>query len=121
MKIFNSEKIQLYKKALNAHTKTHEAIAKNVANAYDLNYKRINTDFSKELDVAVGQKLKQSDPRHMDLNRVTGNSLPKGDQKVDINREMSELAVNQIKFDFISSVLKKAYRGLNSSITGRTS
>ncbi len=121
MKIFNSAKIQLYKKALDVHIKEHEAIAKNVANAHDANYKRVKTNFSEELNVAITQNMKQSDSRHMESKRASESGNSKEEQKVDMNREMADLAVNQIKFDFVSNVLKKAYRGLNSSITGRTS
>jgi len=121
MKIFNSAKIQLFKKALDVHAREHEAIAKNVANAHDTNFKRVKTDFSQELKVAVNQGLKQSDIRHMQSKGAPENGLPNEEQNVDINQEMAELAVNQIEFDFVSNVLKKAYRGLNSSITGRSS
>jgi flagellar basal-body rod protein FlgB len=121
MKILNSAKIQLYKQALNVHTKEHEAIAKNVANAHDTNYKRVKTNFSEELKVTVNQNLKQSDIRHMESKGGPGLIVNKEDGNVDINKEMADLAVNQIRFDFVSNVLKKAYRGLNSSITGRTS
>ncbi len=121
MKLFNTAKIQLLKTALNVYTKEHEGIAKNVANAHNTNYKRVKTDFSEELTMASNKTLKQSDPRHMDIKEFSGaGSTPEKD-KVDIAKEMSDLAVNQIRFDFASNVLKKSYRGLNSSITGRTS
>ncbi len=121
MKLFNSAKIQLYKKALDVHSKEHEAIAKNVANAHDINYKRVKTDFSEELKVSLGQTLKQTDARHMGSKGSPENGLPNEEENVDINREMAELAVNQIRFDFVSNVLKRTYRGLNASITGRNS
>lgn len=121
MKIFNSEKIQLYKKALDVHARQHEAIAKNVANANDVNYKRVKTDFSEELHVAVAQKLKKTDPRHIESSANAQENLSKEkDEPVDINQEMSELAVNQIRFNFVSNVLKKAYGGLNTAILGRS-
>ncbi|KAA3617631.1 MAG: flagellar basal body rod protein FlgB [Calditrichaeota bacterium] len=121
MKIFNSAKILLYKQALDVHTKEHEAIAKNVANAHNTNYKRVKTDFSDELKVALNQTLKQSDVRHMDSKGSSGVSEGAEEEGVDLNEEMANLAVNQIRFDFVSNMLKKAYRGLNTSITGRTS
>lgn len=123
MKIFNSSKLQLYKKALDVHSRQHEAIAKNVAHANDINFKRVKTDFSEELKVAVTQKLKTTDARHIQGAGVSENKLAMSgeNESVDMNTEMGELAVNQIRFEFVTNVLRKAYRGLNTSITGRTS
>ncbi|MCB0281035.1 MAG: flagellar basal body rod protein FlgB [Calditrichae bacterium] len=121
MKIFNSEKIQLYKKAMDVYAKQHESIAKNVANANDPNYKRVKTDFSEELHVATTQKLKTTDPRHINVSQNNNETSSESqDEPVDINQEMAELAVNQIQFNFVTNVLKKAYGGLNSAILGRS-
>ena len=122
MKIFNTSKMLLYKKALDVHAKQHESIAQNVANANNPEYKRVNTNFQEELMVASSEGLKKSHELHMELKSLE-SGVAKSEEKggVDINKEMGELAVNQIRFDFISRALKKAYSGLNSSITGRSS
>ena len=122
MKLFDSAKIQLYKKALDINVRQHEAIAKNVANANDINYKRVKTDFSDQLHTAVTGKLKRTDPRHLDIDGSVDRSPANEQEKerVDINKEMADLAVNQIRFEFTSNVLKKSYKSLNESITGKT-
>lgn len=122
MKIFNSTKIQLYKKALDVHAREHEAIAQNVANAQNQNYKRVKSDFSEELRAAVTQNLNKSDARHMEAQGSDGSIFnDESEEKVDLNKEMGQLAVTQIRFDFASTVLKRSYKALNASITGRTS
>ncbi len=120
MKIFDSEKIQLYKKALNVYDKQHKAIAQNVAHAHDNNYRPVKTDFSDQLQTAVAEKLRKTDPRHFD-SRGPGEfpSLEKTKERVDLNKEMGNLAVNQIRFDFVSRLLNRAYKSLNTSITGK--
>ncbi len=120
MKLFASPKLAQFKKALDVYSRQHEAIAKNVAHAHDNSYKRVNTDFSAELQNLSSQKLRTTDSRHMGpAEKPASPELPGEDRKVDLNSEMGELAVNQIRFDFVSRVLAKAYRGLNASITGR--
>jgi len=39
---------------------------------------------------------------------------------VDISEEMGKLAENQIRYDFSTRVLQRAYRGIFAAITGRT-
>ncbi len=121
MKIFNTEKIQLFKKALNVYYKQHKAIAQNVAHAHDNTYRPVKTDFSEQLQTAVAEKLKKTDPRHLN-SRGPGEfpSLEKTRERVDLNKEMGVLAENQIRFDFVSRILSRTYKSLNTSITGRT-
>jgi len=121
MKIFETAKIQLYKKALDVHTKEHEAIAKNIANANNTNYIKVKNNFSDELTMPVNQKLRTSDERHITRGKdVPSPSLnDDGRNKVDVNEEMAALAVSQIRFEFAAEALKKSYRGLNTAISGR--
>ncbi len=121
MKIFETPNLGLLKKSLDVYTAQHEAIAKNIANADNPDYKRVNTDFSQVLKTNMSGKLKVDNPRHI------GNPKPvesKADEKskdtqVDITREMASLAENQIRFEFASRVLSINYRMLNTSITGQ--
>ena len=122
MKIFNTNKIQLMKQAMNVYQKEHEAIAKNVANASNPGFNRVNTDFSKELQTATNATLKTTNDKHIAVSQFENGPFGKADEtgeKVDLAEEMTDLGVNQIKFDFIARVLKKAYNGLDASITGR--
>jgi len=122
MKIFDTPKLLLYKKALDVEARQHEAIAQNVANAHRPDYKRVNTDFSEELKTATASRLKKTNERHMDLKPLDKSvESDQEENRVDMNKEMGDLAVNQIRFEFISKALKKVYIGLNSSITGRPS
>jgi len=42
-------------------------------------------------------------------------------EHVDVSKEMGQLAINQIRFDFSTNVLRRSYKGLNTSITGKVS
>jgi flagellar basal-body rod protein FlgB len=122
MKIFGTRHINLVKRSLDVYSRQHEALAKNIANANDPDYKRLKTDFSESLMTVQNQQLKTSNSRHIgNTETPERNDAKTGKGSVDISREMSELAENQIRFDFVSRVLNRTYRKLNSSITGRTS
>ncbi|RLD12375.1 flagellar basal body rod protein FlgB [candidate division KSB1 bacterium] len=120
MKIFDTQALGLLKKSLDVYTAQHEAIAKNIANADNPDYKRANTDFSQVLKTNMNAHLKVDNPRHI------GNPKPvesKADEKskdtqVDVTREMASLAENQIRYEFASRVLSINYRVLGISIKG---
>ncbi len=120
MKIFSTRNMQLLKKSLDVYTKQHEAISKNVANANDPDYKRVDADFSKSLKAANERTLKVTNKRHIADTKTPDRIFSKdGKGKVDISKEMGGLAENQIRFDFASRALNRMYRSLNLSITGR--
>jgi len=123
-KILSNGQSQLLKKALNVYQKQHEAISKNVANASNDDYKRINTDFSSELQQAKTSNadLKTTNSKHISSNDNSSLSLKekKEGNTVDITREMGLLAENQIKYEFATRALSRMYKGISNSITGKT-
>lgn len=123
MKIFNTQKVQFLKQALDVYSDRHEKIAENVANANNPQYKKKNTEFSGVLKNQMNRSLATSDNRHIG-NPVEPDSkaASAGDgnqEKIDISSEMARLAENQIRYDFAARTLRRAYRGLSLSITGR--
>ncbi len=124
MSIFKSGGIDLLKGSLDVYTKQHDAIAENVANATNPEFKRVSTDFSAALKTAMGSKLRISDARHIKGSEeaeaeFSPNTAEEGGS-VDITREMGDLAMNQLKFDFAAKSLNYKYSMISQSITGRT-
>ena len=123
MKIFSTENSVLMKKSLDVYTKQHEAIAENIANADNPDFERTKTDFANMLKDTVERTLRATDERHIaepetpERRGLAGNKK----EEIDITREMSELAENQIRYDFAARVLRKNYQLLNMSIAGRSS
>ncbi|MDP8237836.1 MAG: flagellar basal body rod protein FlgB [Candidatus Hatepunaea meridiana] len=115
---------QLLKQALDVHSKQHKAIAQNVANANNPDYSRVSTDFSQLLESAKDKsEIKATLEKH-----ITSKQIPErrnqlqGDgkgEKVDFTREMTEMAENQIKYEFIARALNRYFKGLSTSIVGR--
>ena len=48
------------------------------------------------------------------------NSNDNREGSVDITREMGLLAENQIKYEFATRALSRMYKGISTSITGKT-
>ena len=122
-KILSNGQPQLLKKALNIYQKQHEAISKNVSNASNENFKRVNTDFSSELNNVQNttSTLKTSSAKHLSRsNNENSNSNDSNEGSVDITREMGLLAENQIKYEFATRALSRMYKGISTSITGKT-
>lgn len=121
MKIFNTQNISLLKKSLDVYGKQHDAIAKNIANANNPDYKRTETDFSKMLKNNIERTLKITNSRHIAEPKASAakGSAENNKEEIDLSREMGELAENQIRYDFSARMLQKNYRLLNISIKGR--
>lgn len=120
--LFNTEKAKLMKKALETYQKQNKAIAQNVANSNNPNYNRTNTDFSNVLkSVSSQSNLKVTSEKHIAFSKFDrGDTDEKKDGgKVDITREMAELAENQIRHEFVSRVFGRHYTALQTSIIGR--
>ena len=120
MEVFNTKYLKLIKRSLDVYDKQHQAISENVSNANNGNYKRVDTDFSAVLQGKMDSNLKVSNNRHITSSK-SQFFKNKSSGKVDLQKEMGELAINQIKFDFATRVLKRIYSGLSDSIKGRNS
>jgi len=111
-------------KALDVYVKQNKAIAQNVANAGNPDYKRINTDFSQVLKSASSQsKLKVTNKRHISSSGLIGNinfdEKRGGGGKVNITKEMADLAENQIRHELVTQTLNRYYNALKTSISGK--
>jgi len=124
IKLFNTNNAQLFKRALDVHGKQHKAIAQNIANASNPDYTRVSTDFSRLLESAVGpSKVNITNEKHICSSQFSDRSIQDQyadkDEKVDFSREMTDMAENQIKFDFAARALNRYFKGLSNAIVGR--
>jgi len=122
--LFNTKQEKLMEKALDVYVKQNKAIAQNVANAGNPDYKRINTDFSQVLKSASSQsKLKVTNKRHISSSGLIGNinfdEKRGGGGKVNITKEMADLAENQIRHELVAQTLNRYYNALKTSISGK--
>ena len=85
-------------------------------------YERKPTRFLDELSEAQGSKsLKVSNTRHIVPEPAEGQVPEWEEGPVEITREMTDLAENQIRYDFSTRVMRRKFEGLTRAITGRIS
>ena len=119
----NTDQEHLMRNALDVYIKQHRAISKNIANATDPDYKRVKTDFSHLLKRTESTSaVKTTSEKHipsMEIVRSNSSDCSEEDEAVDYTREMTEMAANQIKYEFVTRALNKYFKGLMTSIVGR--
>lgn len=138
MKIFDSTKIPLLTKALQAYSMRQKVIASNIANIATPGYRPQSVSFEEQLAGAmeggtVGAE--QTHERHFQINSSQNQSaspeivdsvdgsdedaLASGVNNVDIDQEMAELAKNQIRFKFAARMISDTFKGIQKSIRGQ--
>lgn len=121
-------------KALDAYSLRQQTTAKNIANATSPHYRPEEVRFEEYFhSPEIALSGIQSDGTHIPIGAPTEASIegmkdeapvPKpevyfsGETHVNIDKEMSEMAQNQIKFRFASKMVQKYFTGMMSAITG---
>ncbi len=121
-----------YAKLLDLSSLKNKLVASNVANIETPGYQRRTFDFDKELKKSMEKpKLKsvETNPKHIPLSN-SDNRPPKiekiqqsvnstGINSVDIDQEMSDLAQNQMIFQYGSKMLEKKFNSLRDVIKSK--
>ncbi len=121
--LFNTQHADLMQKALDIYAKQVRGNANNIANIDNPAYTRKRTNFADELKAAKKHTgLHTTHRKHIAHGQYPQESKaldPSGKNPIDLTREMSELAENQIRHEFVSKTLGKYYQGLKLSIRGQ--
>ncbi|MFP4547648.1 MAG: flagellar basal body rod protein FlgB [Fidelibacterota bacterium] len=120
--IFGTNQKKLVKNAVDVYNKQHQAISKNIANVNDPYYRRTKTDFSEELKIAQeNSALKKSNAKHITSPHYQATLFPedRGKEKVEVTKEMADLAENQIRNEFATKRLSRWFKKMELSIKGR--
>lgn len=126
------ERLPLMQRALDAYTLRLKTTAENIANVNTVGYSPKSVKFEEYFQDSISQiKI------HWETNSTTiaqTNELPEptveikapssnqqffsGQSHVNIDHEMANLAETQIRFRFVSRLLKRYFANLNAAITG---
>ncbi|MDP8207234.1 MAG: flagellar basal body rod protein FlgB [Candidatus Electryonea clarkiae] len=124
------------KKGLNAYSLRHKVLAANIANSETSGYRAQKVRFEEQLQKALDRQsfgLSRSDKHHIPLRaglrrmeslraEVVDDDTPdmyNGLNNVDIEKEMAQMATNQIHYSATTKIMKIRYQMLQSSIRGR--
>jgi len=109
----------------------HKLLASNIANATSPGYQRRDIDFQAELSRASKTRRVQpkvTRPEHIvseraagapQVRRLTGGTNAPELSEVDIDKEMGELATNELNYEAGMKLISKTFSGLRAAIRGR--
>lgn len=126
MKIFSTS-IQALEKGIQYSGAKHKAISHNIANVDTPNFKRkeVTPNFGEAFQQAL--KSNKTDGRHQDFSGTsrlpyktdkTNHSYSHNGNNVDIDKEMSDLAENQIYYYTLIDQMNGKFQSLQSVIKG---
>ncbi len=125
-----SPSLELLVKAMDIRSKEHDLIAANIANADTPGYRARHIDFQDTLKQIMGNKLPlvRTNPRHFpmgDRDEIIPIVRVKQDpgigldgNNVQLDEEMSDLAVNQLLYNAYAQVLARRLGWLKDAIEG---
>jgi flagellar basal-body rod protein FlgB len=134
--LFSKTKIPILEKALKAYSLRQKAIASNIANATTPGYKSLEVKFEEELTKSMDNlRLENTvtDEKHLKFGKnlisevepeikeseESDDPLASGYNNVNIEKEMVDLAQNQIQYRMASRLMKKTFEGIQNAIKGQ--
>ena len=133
MDLFSSPVLQALVKQLDSISLSHKVIANNVANVNTPGFKKSSVSFQEQLKAALGRRevvMLTTSPGHMGGIPALENIAPVvvqekdstmryGENNVDIDQEMVNLAANTILYNTSTLLLTNKFKGLENAIQGR--
>ncbi|MBA2174118.1 flagellar basal body rod protein FlgB [Halobacillus locisalis] len=129
MNLFGST-IQSLENSMNYSTAKNRAISNNIANVDTPGYKAKDVVFKDMLSAEMSSiPTKRTNTRHIDFQSRTGTSsfqtitvqnstYNHNGNNVDIDKEMNELAQNQIQYQALTSRISSKFQGLERVLRG---
>lgn len=129
LKLF-SNTIHSLENALNYSSLKQKVISNNIANVDTPNYKAQDVSFKEQLNKELGSQMaaNRTDMRHFEFSNSSNSSFNVFTQSntsynhngnnVDIDKEMAELAKNQIYFNAVADRISSKFNSLKTVIRG---
>ena len=129
MKLF-SNTVSTLENALNYSSMKQKIVSQNIANVDTPNYKAKDVSFKAALEGALGKSFdaKRTDARHLEFKghngALTGTIIKnnvnynENGNSVDLDKEMSDLATNQIYFNALTERINGKFNSLQTVIRG---
>ncbi len=133
--IGNSQKVNIISKSLDAQMARNSVIANNIANVNTPGFRREEVSFEDTLQKALSKRSlngtkTNAKPLSLGSKKLSALShkvshpndptLPSGVNNVDIDKEMADLAENQIRFKYGVKMMGLHYQVLNAAIKGKS-
>ncbi len=113
--------INLLEKSLSWHNRGQEIIAGNLANLETPNFTRKELHFQEvlrdELE-GISIKLAATNPQHLQGSGLASNLVSDSNEPVDLDQEMVNLSLNQLRYQSSVTMLMKKLGQLKAVIEG---
>ena len=126
-------RMPLMNKALDAYSLRMTTAAKNLANINTVGYKPQRVKFEELFNNQMALTGNKTNDKHIpvgpnpspngeliDRKIPTAEVLQAGENDINIDKEMAEVAQTQIRFQFVSQSASKYFKQLSAVITGNT-
>lgn len=122
--------VDVLQKSLDYASTRNNVIASNIANVDTPNYKAKDVQFKDMLanELSKTTEAKRTDPRHLPFDsdsstgyrvfKKTGTSYNHNGNNVDIDKEMTELAKNQIYYQGLTDRINGKFKSLQTVLRG---
>lgn len=116
---------QIIRNGLDASAKRQRVISSNIANVNTPGYKASTVKFETELQKAIEKKgtLTTTHEKHLGgadaskvigtIEKISGSSMNENGNNVDIDREMVDLAANEIYYNVLIEQLNRKLSGMS--------
>ncbi len=129
--LFDKTGVPRLQNALDLAAARQKLLTQNVANSETVGYKRKDINFQAELQAAMGSgghlQMKTTRPGHLGATaqtrspKVNEDKIPAGQKNgVDIDREMVNVAQNQMEYNVAAKLARQKFDALRTAIRGRT-
>ncbi|CAM3752155.1 flagellar basal body rod protein FlgB [Alkalicoccus chagannorensis] len=128
MNLLDNNHLRLMENSINASATRQDTIASNIANVDTPGYKAKKTVFQHQLDSADARlQARQTDERHIPFSGTGGSDEPQiverqnttynhNGNSVDIDKEMSDLAENQIYYNALIERLNGRFSSIRTAL-----
>lgn len=122
MEFLFGKTFDLLSTALNFRAERHKVIASNIANIDTQNYKPQELSFQKDLENVILEKkeleLMRTQSKHLSVQGEMSNHflLRQFGDKVEIDKEMTNLAENNLMYNFTVELIVRKFRGINTAL-----
>ena len=126
-------RIPLMNRALDTYSLRMTTAAKNLANVNTVGYKPQRVKFEELFQNQMALNGAKTDERHIpvgtnsepngeliDRKIPAAEIMQSGENDINVDKEMAEVAQTQIRFQFVSQSMSKHFKQLNAAITGNT-
>jgi flagellar basal-body rod protein FlgB len=116
MDILFDKTINLLSGMLDYRSTRHKVIVSNIANIDTEGFKPSDISFKQILEKTNSVQMSTTDPGHIGgkVKEINPVEITTSDEKVNLDKEMANLAENQLMYNMTVDMLSRKFKGINT-------